>query len=114
MLVTACGVARNKFPHYTKIVGIAIDAPKFAKGNSEDFLLLECSEWTEEQRQYYEEANEDFEFFETKNLQQTIVKTTDFPLPAYKANRRVKVGRNEPCPCGSGKKFKKCCLRFGR
>lgn len=21
------------------------------------------------------------------------------------------VGRNEPCPCGSGKKFKKCCLR---
>jgi preprotein translocase subunit SecA len=19
------------------------------------------------------------------------------------------VGRNEPCPCGSGKKFKKCC-----
>jgi tetratricopeptide (TPR) repeat protein len=24
--------------------------------------------------------------------------------------RRVKVGRNGPCPCGSGKKFKKCCL----
>ena len=21
----------------------------------------------------------------------------------------VKVGRNDPCPCGSGKKFKKCC-----
>ena len=21
-----------------------------------------------------------------------------------------KVGRNETCPCGSGKKFKKCCL----
>lgn len=23
---------------------------------------------------------------------------------------RGKVGRNNPCPCGSGKKFKKCCL----
>ena len=23
---------------------------------------------------------------------------------------RVKIGRNDPCPCGSGKKFKKCCL----
>jgi preprotein translocase subunit SecA len=23
--------------------------------------------------------------------------------------RSRKVGRNEPCPCGSGKKFKKCC-----
>jgi len=24
--------------------------------------------------------------------------------------RRVKIGRNEPCPCGSGLKFKKCCI----
>ncbi len=24
--------------------------------------------------------------------------------------RRQKVGRNEPCPCGSGKKYKNCCL----
>ena len=23
--------------------------------------------------------------------------------------RRSKIGRNEPCPCGSGKKYKKCC-----
>ena len=22
-----------------------------------------------------------------------------------------KVGRNDPCPCGSGKKYKKCCAR---
>ena len=21
-----------------------------------------------------------------------------------------KVGRNDPCPCGSGKKYKKCCM----
>jgi hypothetical protein len=28
-------------------------------------------------------------------------------------HRRIasKVGRNEPCPCGSGKKFKHCCGR---
>jgi hypothetical protein len=25
-------------------------------------------------------------------------------------NRFRNVGRNDPCPCGSGKKFKKCCL----
>ncbi|MEJ2038630.1 MAG: type I methionyl aminopeptidase [Desulfosarcinaceae bacterium] len=24
--------------------------------------------------------------------------------------RGVKIGRNDPCPCGSGKKYKKCCL----
>ena len=27
------------------------------------------------------------------------------PQPA----QSEKVGRNDPCPCGSGKKFKKCC-----
>ncbi len=21
-----------------------------------------------------------------------------------------KIGRNDPCPCGSGKKYKKCCM----
>ncbi|MCP3958761.1 MAG: hypothetical protein GY719_12985 [bacterium] len=26
---------------------------------------------------------------------------------------RRRAGRNEPCPCGSGKKYKKCCLRRG-
>ncbi len=24
---------------------------------------------------------------------------------------KLKSGRNEPCPCGSGKKFKKCCFK---
>ncbi len=26
-------------------------------------------------------------------------------------NRQQRVGRNDPCPCGSGKKFKNCCMR---
>ncbi|MFQ6127387.1 MAG: DUF1186 domain-containing protein [Thermoplasmata archaeon] len=26
-----------------------------------------------------------------------------------KKSKRKKIGRNEPCPCGSGKKYKKCC-----
>ncbi len=25
-----------------------------------------------------------------------------------------KTGRNDPCPCGSGKKFKKCCEQKGK
>lgn len=31
--------------------------------------------------------------------------------PPAPVAHQPKVGRNEPCPCGSGKKFKKCCLR---
>ena len=30
--------------------------------------------------------------------------------PAPFKSAEPKVGRNEPCPCGSGKKFKHCCL----
>lgn len=29
--------------------------------------------------------------------------------PSAIAKGRAKVGRNDPCPCGSGKKYKKCC-----
>lgn len=25
---------------------------------------------------------------------------------------RMKIGRNDPCPCGSGKKYKNCCLKI--
>jgi len=39
--------------------------------------------------------------------------TKEMKLPPTQiqiARRPPKVGRNEPCPCGSGIKFKKCCL----
>lgn len=29
-------------------------------------------------------------------------------------NRNDKVGRNDPCPCGSGRKYKQCCMRKDR
>lgn len=29
--------------------------------------------------------------------------------PETEVHQSPKVGRNDPCPCGSGKKFKKCC-----
>ncbi len=30
------------------------------------------------------------------------------PKPVVRAGARI--GRNDPCPCGSGKKYKRCCL----
>jgi len=56
-------------------------------------------------------------------LEKLTGKTTEMPqakpsLPltsrqifAPKSESKQRVGRNEPCPCGSGKKFKQCCLR---
>ena len=31
------------------------------------------------------------------------------PKPQTQRHEGPKVGRNDPCPCGSGKKYKKCC-----
>ena len=47
---------------------------------------------------------------QTQKKCQDIIRK-NFPDNAFlPENREVKVGRNESCPCGSGKKFKKCCL----
>ncbi len=47
----------------------------------------------------------------------TIYKVDLAPVSPAEAPTRVgaKVGRNSPCPCGSGKKYKKCCWpKYGR
>lgn len=47
------------------------------------------------------------------NMREQQKKRKEAPwTSAYAPLRReaLKVGRNDPCPCGSGKKYKKCCL----
>lgn len=36
-------------------------------------------------------------------------KSNLLPFPSTQPRRVQKTGRNEPCPCGSGKKYKNCC-----
>ncbi|MCF7903338.1 MAG: UPF0149 family protein, partial [Candidatus Marinimicrobia bacterium] len=50
-------------------------------------------------------------------IHRSVIEIHDFWLPhrravhaALKQAIRPKVGRNDPCPCGSGKKFKNCCM----
>lgn len=39
-------------------------------------------------------------------------KKKDNNIIEFPIREREKVGRNDPCPCGSGKKYKKCCAIF--
>lgn len=55
----------------------------------------------------------------------SVLDTMSFDVHQYFLNQRMqalsaksvtartgpKAGRNEPCPCGNGKKFKQCCLQ---
>jgi len=49
-----------------------------------------------EQFQQTEDVEEDAESFGSEEISQT-------------QRTQKKIGRNKPCPCGSGKKYKKCC-----
>lgn len=55
--------------------------------------------------------NEIFEKSEQPHLNPLPSKPFDFEgTNVIDMTTRKKIGRNDPCPCGSGKKFKKCCL----
>ncbi|NQZ67499.1 MAG: SEC-C domain-containing protein [Lentisphaeria bacterium] len=46
-----------------------------------------------------------------KTYQQDISESFKVDFKALMGKLKERVGRNSPCPCASGKKFKKCCLR---
>ncbi len=57
--------------------------------------------------QHYQTARE------KKKQRQALIQTDeDAPLPdapVEQAKAEKTPGRNDPCPCGSGRKYKKCC-----
>ena len=79
LLDIACGAAKNKFKEFHTIVGIAIDAPKFSKRNSEDFIFMDCSKWSDKEKAYYEDENQRLNFFQSSSLKSEIRKAVEFP-----------------------------------
>jgi preprotein translocase subunit SecA len=50
------------------------------------------------------------EEYQQKNDQQMIFSSGEESVNKKPVKREgEKIGRNAPCPCGSGKKYKKCC-----
>lgn len=45
----------------------------------------------------------------TLNLSENTTPRTSAPAHTPFVNKEPQIGRNEPCPCGSGKKYKNCC-----
>lgn len=48
-------------------------------------------------------------FHECRRIAPAVAEKLGLRETQTTVNRGAKVGRNEPCPCGSGKKYKKCC-----
>ncbi len=86
-------------------------------------IMLEARESIETLRRLYQGGNVDlFAFGDIEDVEielglreQRTTPPPDFwPIsrpPTQPDRKKKKVGRNDPCPCGSGKKYKKCCLQ---
>ena len=68
------------------------------------------STWTETEAKH-EEAPSASEMAAQQEAAIEGTQTDHKPEPIR--NRQQRVGRNDPCPCGSGKKFKNCHMRPG-
>lgn len=79
MLEIACGAAKIKYPYLKEVIGIAMDAPKLSVINSEDFILLDHRDFSNEKLKMYQEANEVFNFFQTDLLRERKFHDTEFP-----------------------------------
>jgi uncharacterized protein len=102
--------------------GVRLAEPQWIDGDEEVARLLAPILGFTAQTNW---AAHEYEQAETERLQQTIAASARLlhefwlarrPAPDTAGSQPVrrsepKVGRNEPCPCGSGRKYKQCCLQ---
>ena len=115
LLKACCMVVKYKFPEAHDIVGIAFQPVRPNVGSSEDLLYLDARVWSDELNHEAECLHRDLGIFASGTTHN--IYEQEYPEPAntkfIRTRRPPKVGRNERCPCGSGKKYKKCCGRVG-
>jgi hypothetical protein len=105
-LVAAC-----HFRHeYRPVIGIAMEHPS-AGVESFDACLIDVREWTPEMVSDTEALKAKRGFFRSdmRTTHGSDKEFSDIEIVCHGSQHSVKVPRNSPCPCGSGKKFKKCC-----
>jgi hypothetical protein len=92
-LLTACKLMGQRFPEIDAWLEDSQNDQAFRrKWYQEHPLPDEDEDIFEEEDEFYEDVDEELDFH-----------------PVTFVRRNAQVGRNDPCPCGSGKKFKKCC-----
>jgi SEC-C motif-containing protein len=80
----------------------------FRGGPKDDEGVVEFMAWYTPSDEDEEVEHHERAYFERHDGRWYFVRGED---PRQEPIRREapKVGRNDPCPCGSGKKYKKCC-----
>jgi len=114
-LEACCKVVKYKFPEALDIVGIASEPVRPNDGSSEDLLYLDARVWSDELNSEAGRLQQDLSILTSATTHN--IHEQEYPDPTVAKIIRMrlppKVGRNERCPCGSGKKYKKCHGRLG-
>jgi hypothetical protein len=104
-------ITKVVFPGARDIVGLATE-PGTASERSGDVAYLNARPWTQQDQEESEELQRATGLLtrlkRTQNETHFDFPITSGPLRGTRPGRRV--GRNDQCPCGSGRKFKRCCL----
>ncbi|KAF5437251.1 hypothetical protein C5S35_04985 [Candidatus Methanophagaceae archaeon] len=83
------GPALNLFSHQSELAPILLDKIKYVLND----------------KNYVERIKRHYRMFKD------LIEEENKAEPSVKSDRMVKIGRNDPCPCGSGKKYKRCCMK---
>lgn len=107
-LEACCRVVKLKYPDANDIVGVATESGRMEReGGSEDACYLDARIWTKENEREARELQSKLAILVNPNPKQMNV--LEYPESTAIPSKFVpKVGRNDKCPCGSGKKYKKC------
>ena len=87
------------------------DENEFKKYKVED--IYEINEFIHDNEQYYNEEDEEdfaYEYNKENDKQYKEYVNEEIIKNLTQQTSFQNIERNDPCPCGSGKKFKKCCL----
>lgn len=107
LLSNYCHVTKLKRPAAIDIVGIATEGGSDLR-RSEDLIYLNTAEWTKEDYAKARQA-EQLGLFEKVSI--TAGREHEYPVDHTGRERSTSISRNSACPCGSGKRFKRCCGR---
>ena len=110
-LLTACKLMGKTFAEFEAWQEDAKNDVEFRRKWYEEYPLP-LDDWDEgsddEWDQEFSEDNGDEDFEDEDDLD-----LPDEPVvsPTTIVRQHERIGRNDPCPCGSGKKYKNCCLK---
>lgn len=89
----------------SKWLGLHIRQTEGGSPQDNEGVIIFCAQYEAdgETQEHWERALFEKEDGKWKFLDAQGIQTGTYKRP------EPKIGRNDPCPCGSGKKFKKCC-----